>query len=333
MSDPSWLYVAGTSTDVIVDENEGTLTAWRVDGVDVLDIRLVTTDPHVMETFLVTEVAPGWRRAHDLRPLGDRKLRRPRTHHVVRQPGGTAAVLRRSDGAIVASRLSKADAVRLASACGHPVETVVAAVKEPQGRPVWTGSTLAPLVRSLVFLVVILGGIAVIKLRQHAGSTELVISAVLGLLISVGFLAWLVGRSTWARRRTNQALDRARPGAARWRCLTGPGFAAAMAAAGVRERLPKKRQFEVTLVETPTGIEVWRGRARPLHQVPWDQVESVESEPVSESPVSVLVVRDVHGGRVPVVLMRVRTGGQRGATAQVTEQYAAHLRDIYLTHR
>ncbi|UZN03690.1 hypothetical protein [Cellulomonas sp. S1-8] len=43
------------------------------------------------------------------------------------------------------------------------------------------------------------------------------------------------------------------------------------------------------------------------------------------------VVRTRGGVRVPVIPMRERTGGQRGATPQVTEAYAQHLRDGYLT--
>ncbi|KQR08611.1 hypothetical protein [Cellulomonas sp. Leaf334] len=331
---PSWMHVAGPRTNVVIDEHEGTLTARRVDGEDVLGARLVTTEPQVMERFLVTEVVAGWRRAHGLRPLGDRSLRRPRSHEVVRHPDGTSAVRRRSDGALVAWRLSRADAARLAATCEHPVETVVAAAKERQGRPVWTGSTLAPLVRSLVLLVVLVGALAAIKLPRHVGSWEFVVGSSAGLLACVAGVTWFVVRTRRGRRRTGDTLDRARPGAATWRCLAAPGFAAAMAAAGVREKLPTRRQIEVTLVETPTGIEVWRnGRTEPLREVPWDRVGSVDCEPVSASPVCVLVVRDVDGGRVPVILLRDRTGAQRPATAQATEEYAAHLRDLYLTPR
>lgn len=333
VQDPGWVLVEG-STNLMIDVHEGTLTARQVQGDDVLNVRLLTTDPHVLETFLVTEVAPRWRRTNGLRPLGDGSLRRPSTHEVVRMPDGMAGVRHRADGRVVAWHLSRPDAARLAAALQHPVETVVAAVQEPRGRPVWTGSPLAPRLRSLVLLVVLVGGVAAIQLSRHAGSWELVVGTSVGVLLCVVGLSWYVVRTRRRRRRAGDALDLAHPGAATWRCVTGPGFAAAMAGSGVREKLPARRQIEVTLVETATGIEVWRdGRAEPLREVPWDQVASVDCEPVSASPVCVLVVRDVDGGRVPLILLRDRTGAQRAATAQATEEYAAHLRDRYLTPR
>lgn len=333
VQDPGWVLVEG-STNLMIDEHDGTLTARQVQGEDVLNVRLLTTDPHVLETFLVTEVAPRWRRTNGLRPLGDGSLRRPTTHEVVRMPDGMAGVRHRADGKVVAWHLSRPDAARLAAALQHPVETVVAAAKERRGRPVWTRSTLAPLVRTLVVLVVLVGGLAAIKLPRHVGSWELVVGTAVGLLICVVVPTWYVVRTRRGRRRTRDTLDRVHPGAATWRCVTGPGFAAAMAASGVRERLPTRRQIELTLVETSTGIEVWRdGRTEPLREVTWDQVASVDCEPVSASPVCVLVVRDLAGGRVPVILLRDRTGASRGATAQVTEEYAAHLRSRYLTPR
>lgn len=130
------LHVEGPATDVVVDELDGTLTVWGVDGEVVRGVRLVTRDPHVVERYLLMTVAAASRSRHGRRPLADRRLRRPRTHRTVIQDDGTSAVLDDA-GAVVAWRLTRADAHRLAVALGHPVEDVVAALREEKGRPVW----------------------------------------------------------------------------------------------------------------------------------------------------------------------------------------------------
>jgi|GEM_PF-1531938 len=320
------LRVEGGTVSVVVDERDDAFVASNVERGRTEGTRFVTGDPQVLEAFLVTAVAPAWRDAHGLRRLDDRRLRPPRAHEVVREPDGPAVVRRRSDGATAGWCSSSVEAARLASALDHPLETVVAAAKEDRGRPVWTGSTVAPLVRRLVVLVVLVGTVAAIQVSRHAGSWELVLGTALGVLLVTAGAAWLVVRMRRGRRLDHDALDRARPGAPTWRCLTGSGFAADVAALGVSDRLPARRQVEVTLVEAPAGLEVWRGGGtEPLLHLPWERVASVESEPVPSSPVCVLVVRTVDGGRVPVILMRDPAGSQRGATAQVTHEYAARL--------
>lgn len=326
------LVLDGDLTNLLVDDAHGTLAVRDSGGL--LEIRLLTQDPRVVETFLVLRVADGWRRSHSRRPLGDRSLRRPRSHDVLLQPDATATVRRRSDGVVVAWRLSPADARRLAAALDHPVETVVAAVREERGRPVWTGSALWPALWPVLLGVVLLGGVAAIQLRRHAGSWELGLAFPLGVLICVVGAAWLVWRMKRGRRLTDAALDRARPGAPRWRCQVGPHFATEVAALGFRGKAASRWEAEVTLVEAPGGLELWRGgEDEPRLHVPWEQVASVDAEPVASSPACVLVVRTAGGARVPVILLRERAGAQRGATTQVTEQYAAHLRERWLSHR
>jgi hypothetical protein len=320
------LRVEGDAWSIDVSVRHDAIFAVDVEARSTGRTRLVTPDPPVLEAFLVTGAAAAWREAHGLRGLRDSSLRGPRTHVVVvvQDPDGFV-VRRRSDGAWAGTCSSSTDAARLASALDHPVETLIAAAKENRGRPVWTGSTLAPLVRGLVMTLVLVGTVAGIKLSRHAGSWELVLGTSLGVLVVVVGATWVVVRMRRGRRLVQDALDRARPGAPTWRCLTGPGFAADLTALGVAGRLPA-RQAEVTLVEAPTGLELWRaGEAEPLLHVPWMTIASVEAEPVPASPVCVLVVRTARGGRVPVILMRDPAGSQRGATAQVTEEYAAHL--------
>jgi hypothetical protein len=319
------LCVEGDALSIDVSVRHDAIFAVDVEARYTGRTRLLTPEPRVLEAFLVTGVAGAWREAHGLRRLRDSSLRSPRTHVVVQDPDGFV-IRRRSDGAWVGTCSSSTDAARLASALDHPVETLVAAAKENQGRPVWTGSTLAPLVRGLVMTLVLVGTVAVIKVSRHAGSWEFVLGTSLGVLVAVVGATWLVVRMRRGRRLIHDALDRARPGAPTWRCLTGPGFAADMTALGVVGRLPA-RQVEVTLVEAPTGLELWRGGgAEPLLHLPWRTIASVDVEPVPASPVCVLALRTTRGGRVRVILMRDPAGSQRGATAQVTEEYAAHLR-------
>lgn len=321
------LHVEDHGGRLVVDQQDGTFAVLRTDDMGT-DVRLLTHDARIVETFLVTDVADDWRRTHARRRLGDRRLRRPRSHRVVGQGDGMSAV-HRVDGSPVAWHLLPADARRLAAALDHPVETVVAAVKEKNGRPVWTGSVLAPLIGSLVVTLLVVGVKAYSVLRDGTGSSEAVIGISLGLLISlVGGVGYVVHMKR-GRRLTGAVLDRDRPLSPRWRCLSGPSFATAVAGLGVRRRLPTRSQLELTLVEAPTGLEVWRGGGpEPLVHVPWADVESVDCEPVAGADTAVLVVRTRAGGRVPLVLLRERTGGQRGATAATTEQYAAHLRDL-----
>lgn len=332
VSSTDLLLLEGDLTNLLVDDAQGTLAVR--DSAGLLEIRLLTRDPRVVETFLVLRVADGWRQGHSRRPLGDGSLRPARTHEVLVQADATATVRRRSDGAVVAWRLSPADARRLASALDHPVETVVAAVQEDRGRPVWTGSALWPVLWPVLLGAVILGGVATIQLRRHAGSPETVIGTGTGLLLCVVGAAWLVWRMKRGRRLTDAALDRARPGAPRWRCQVGPHFATEVAGLGFRGKAASRWEAEVTLVEAPDALELWRGGGdEPRLQVPWEQVASVDAEPVASSPACVLVVRTFGGGRVPVVLFREREGAHRGATTAITEQYAAHLRERYLSHR
>ena len=103
------LHVEGPVTDVVVDELDGTLAVWGVEGETVRGIRLVTRDPQVVERYLVMTVAESWRRRHARRRLGDRRLRPARTHRVALQDDGTSAVLD-DVGTVVAWRLTRADA-------------------------------------------------------------------------------------------------------------------------------------------------------------------------------------------------------------------------------
>lgn len=324
------LHVEGTATDVMVDELDGTLAVWGVEGTEVRGIRLITRDPHVVERHLLMTVAAAWRTRHRRRPLPDRRLRRPRSHRAVLQADGTSAVV---DGAgtVVAWRLTRADAHRLAVALGHPVEEVVAALREEKGRPVWTGSTLAPLIRSLALAVVPLGVVAAVQVRRHAGSWETNLGVTLGLVLSIGGIAWYAWRRRQLREAAARRLDRERPGAPRWRATQGAGFVEELARRRVHARLPRVMGAGLTLVETATALEVWLdGRRTPLLDVPWADVVSVDAERVAGSDVGVLVLRTRDGGRVPVVPARVRTGSERGASAATTAAYAAHLRAAHL---
>lgn len=324
------LHVEGPATDVVVDELDGTLAVWGVEGTEVRGIRLITRDPRVVERHLLMTVAAAWRTRHRRRPLPDRRLRRPRTHRAVLQADGTSAVV---DGAgtVVAWRLTRADAHRLAVALGHPVEDVVTALREEEGRPVWTGSTLAPLIRSLVLVVLSLGVVAAVQVTRHAGSWEMTFGLTAGLVLCVGWLGWYVLRRWYLQDAAVRLLDRERPGAPRWRATQGAGFVEELARRRVRARLPRLMGAGLTLVETATALEVWLdGRRRPLLAVPWADVVSLDAERVAGSDVGVLVVRTRDGGRIPVIPARVRTGSGRGASAAATAEYAAHLRAEHL---
>lgn len=324
------LHVAGPATDVVVDELDGTLAVWGVEGTTVRGIRLVTRDPQVVERYLLMAVAAAWRSRHGRRRLGERRLRRASVHRAVGQDDGTSAVV---DGAgtVVAWRLTRADARRLAVALGHPVEDVVAAVREEKGRPVWTGSTLTPVVRSLVLAVVPLGAVAVVQVNRHAGSWEMELGVVLGLVLSIGGVAWYALRRQQLRAASARRLDRERPGAPRWRATPGAGFVEELTRREVRARLPRLMGAGLTLVETATALEVWLdGRRTPLLDVPWTDVVSVDGERAPGSDVGVLVVRTRDGGRVPVVPARVRTGSERGASVATTAAYAVQLRAAHL---
>ncbi|ADG73194.1 hypothetical protein Cfla_0275 [Cellulomonas flavigena DSM 20109] len=324
------LHVEGPATDVVVDELDGTLAVWGVEGESVRGIHLVTRDAHVVERFLLMTVAGAWRRRHGRRSLPDRRLRRPRSHRTLLQDDGTSAVVDAA-GTVVAWRLTRADAHRLAVALGHPVEDVVAALREEKGRPVWTGSTLAPVVRSLVLAVVPLVVVATVQVRRHAGSWETNLGVTLGLVLSIGGIAWYAWRRRQLREASARRLDRERLGAARWRATQGAGFVEELARRRVRTRLPRLMGAGLTLVETVTALEVWLdGRGTPLLEVPWVDVVSVDAERAPGSDVGVLVVRTRDGGRVPVVPARVRTGSERGASAAATAAYAAHLRAEHL---
>lgn len=323
------LQVGGAGSSLLVEDDHGTLTVSQVDATGTREVRLRTQDPRVVETFLVMAAAADWRRAHSRRRLGDRRLRRPRSHHVVGHDDGAAAV-QGPDGTTVARDLRQPDARRLAAALDHPVGAVVAGVKEKRGRPVWTGSTLVPVVASFVVTLAAVTAKAVSEIRQGgAGSWEAAVGITLGLLLcGVVAVGYVVGTRR-GRRRTEAVLDRDRLGSPRWRCLGGPGFAAAAAQLGVRTRLPTRRQVEMTLVEAPAALEVWRGGGpAPLLAVPWHDIASVDGEPVvgAGPHAGLLVVRTRGGGRVPLIPLRGRTGGQRGATADVVEEYASHLR-------
>ena len=219
--DGTW-HTRGRYVDHVVQQDDGVLVVRPVGDRGLLPTRLVTPDPRVLETFLVLAAAGEWRREHGLPPLGDAALGEHRAHAVVPRPPHEAAVRRLSDATLVAWQLSPDDARRLAAALEHDVETVVAAVTSPLGRPVWTGALgtarparsgarLALLLAALGILCALLAALVTYQLRRHAGSWELVVGTRVALaLVAVAALGHLV--RSWRQRRRRADVVRSRPG-------------------------------------------------------------------------------------------------------------------------
>lgn len=194
----------------------------------------------------------------------------------------------------------------------------------------------APTVGSLVagvLAAVVAGWRAVSSaLESPEKTSEMVLGLTLGLVLCVAVAVWVVVRTWWERRAAARALRRARFGSPQWRCLPGPSFP--VAAAPLLSRPLPRRLFlavEMTFVEAPDGLELWRGDPSPLVRVPWQDIESIDVESLGRS--GVLVVRTRAGHRVPVVLCRDRDGGLAGASWQTTGTHAAHLARRYGVRR